>query len=183
MRRVLLIIAACAALALAGCGSDDDSTSSTPRGGETTSEKPANESPPTERGGSEMSPAEAAKLKKPKVTVPQGAAPKKLETKDLRRGTGATAKAGDEVTVQYVGVGYKTRKEFDASWNRGEPFVFTLGAGMVIPGWDQGIEGMKVGGQRELVIPPELAYGPAGAPPSIGPNETLIFVVDLIGVS
>lgn len=84
------------------------------------------------------------------------------------------------MTVQYVGVNYKTGKQFDASWDRGEPFSFALGAGQVIPGWDQGIPGMKVGGRRELIIPPELAYGATGSPPTIPPNETLIFVVDLL---
>ena len=115
--------------------------------------------------------------------MPKGAPPKKLEVKEIEEGTGAEAKAGDEVTVQYVGVNYKSGKEFDASWDRGEPFSFQLGAGMVIPGWDQGVEGMKVGGRRELIIPPDLAYGPEGSPPAIGPNETLIFVIDLLKVS
>ena len=123
--------------------------------------------------------AEAAKKTKPKVTVPKGAAPAELVVNDIEEGTGPAAKAGDEVTVQYVGVGYDSKQEFDASWDRGEPFVFPLGSGAVIPGWEQGIEGMKAGGRRELVIPPQLAYGPPGAPPAIGPNETLIFVVDL----
>jgi peptidylprolyl isomerase len=116
------------------------------------------------------------------VTVPKGAAPKKLVEKDLEAGTGATAKAGDEVTVQYVGVGYDSGSEFDSSWSRSEPFTFNLGAGEVIPGWDQGIQGMKVGGRRELIVPPELAYGPEGFPPAIGKNEALIFVVDLEAV-
>ena len=97
-------------------------------------------------------------------------------------GDGAEAKAGDKITVQYVGVGYRSEEEFDSSWSRNEPFTFTLGAGEVIPGWDQGIAGMKVGGRRELIIPPNLAYGPSGSPPVIGPNETLIFVVDLLAV-
>jgi peptidylprolyl isomerase len=119
---------------------------------------------------------------KPKVTVPDGSAPKKLEEKEIVEGDGTEAKAGDEVTVQYVGVGYDTKKEFDSSWSRSEPFTFNLGAGEVIPGWDQGIAGMKVGGRRELTIPANLAYGPAGSPPVIGPNETLIFVVDLVAV-
>ena len=105
---------------------------------------------------------------------------KKLVIKDLEEGTGAEAKAGDRVTVQYVGVNYKNGKEFDSSWSRNEPFPLTLGAGEVIPGWEQGIEGMKVGGRRELIIPPELAYGEAGYPPSIAPNETLVFVIDLL---
>ena len=102
--------------------------------------------------------------------------------KEIEEGTGADAKSGDKVTVQYVGVGYDSEEEFDSSWSRNEPFPFTLGAGEVIKGWDQGVEGMKVGGRRELIIPPNLAYGPAGSPPAIGPNETLIFVIDLLAV-
>lgn len=162
MRGALLTIAACLLLAFAGCGDDDSSTTST--------------------GGDETSAAqpEPAKEKtKPQVTVPDGAPPKELVEKDLEVGTGPAAKAGDEVTVQYVGVGYDTKKEFDSSWSRSEPFPFELGSGLVIPGWEQGIEGMKAGGRRELVIPANLAYGSTGSPPVIGPNETLIFVVDL----
>jgi FKBP-type peptidyl-prolyl cis-trans isomerase len=155
----------CAALALAGCGGDDSSTSTS-----------------TEAGGSAATEAATAEKTKPKVVVPKGAPPQKLEIKELEEGSGAEAKAGDKVTVQYVGVNYKSGKEFDASWDRGEPFPFTLGAGQVIPGWDQGIEGMKVGGRRELIIPPELGYGEAGSPPAIPPNETLVFVVDLLEV-
>jgi peptidylprolyl isomerase len=171
MRRLLLIVGACLALAIAGCGSDSSTTSS-----ETTSSSSSEETSPKE--------AETATKKKtkPKVTVPKGAPPKKLETKDLEEGSGAAAKAGDAVTVNYVGVNYKTGKEFDASWDRGEPFTFTLGAGEVIPGWDQGVAGMKVGGRRELIIPPSLGYGSAGGPPAIPPNETLVFVVDLEAV-
>jgi peptidylprolyl isomerase len=120
--------------------------------------------------------------KEPKVTPPSGPAPTKLETKELIVGTGAEAKAGDTVTVNYVGVLYKGGKEFDASWKRNEPFSFTLGKGQVIPGWDQGIPGMKVGGRRELIIPAELAYGAKGSPPTIPPNAPLIFVVDLLSV-
>ena len=168
MRGAILTIAACLLLALAGCGGDDSSS---------TSESSA------ESGASAKSPEAGAPNKKPKVTVPNGPPPKQLETKDLIEGEGAEAKAGDEVTGQYVGVNYKTGKEFDASWDRGEPFTFQLGAGMVIPGWDQGVEGMKVGGRRELIIPPELGYGSAGSPPAIPPNETLVFVVDLVEVN
>ena len=116
------------------------------------------------------------------MTPPPGAAPTKLESKDLIVGTGPEAKAGDTVTVNYVGVLFKGGKVFDASWNRKEPFTFTLGKGQVIPGWDQGIVGMKVGGRRELVIPAPLAYGVKGSPPAIPPNATLVFVVDLLGV-
>jgi peptidylprolyl isomerase len=156
-------------------------------GGEEEEEKPAEEKPSQEKsskksGGGELSKAEASKIKKPKVTVPKGPPPKQLVKKDLKKGSGPTAEAGDEVTVQYVGVNYKTGKEFDSSWSRNEPFPFTLGSSSVIPGWEQGIEGMKLGGRRELIIPPELAYGPSGSPPAIGPNETLIFVVDLLAV-
>ena len=166
MQRLLLIVGACLVLFVAGCGSDDSSTTS-----DSTEETEA----PGETESSE-------KKTKPKVTVPNGAPPKQLETKDLEEGTGAEAKAGDVVSVQYVGVNYENGKEFDASWSRGEPFTFTLGAGEVIPGWDQGVEGMKVGGRRELIIPPELGYGSTGAPPAIPPNETLVFVVDLEAV-
>lgn len=126
--------------------------------------------------------AKAPKKDKPKVKLPSGPPPKKLEIKDLEQGSGPGAKAGDEVTVQYVGVNYKNGKEFDASWDRGEPFTFELGSGMVIGGWEQGVEGMKVGGRRELIIPPELGYGAAGSPPAIPPNETLVFVIDLVAI-
>lgn len=119
---------------------------------------------------------------KPTVEVPQGPPPDHLVIKDLKSGNGAEAKAGDHVTVQYVGVLYDGGKQFDASWDRGQPFPFTLGTGSVIPGWDQGVEGMKVGGRRELIIPPNLAYGAQGQPPDIPPNATLVFVIDLVSV-
>ena len=165
VKRILTLIALCLALVAAGCGDDDDDST-------TAAESTAAET---------AAPADTSK--KPKVEVPAGAPPKQLTENDLVEGDGATAKKGDEVTVQYVGVGHESGEEFDASWDRGEPFTFQLGAGQVIPGWDQGVEGMKVGGRRELVIPPNLAYGAAGAPPAIGPNETLVFVVDLVDVN
>ena len=96
-------------------------------------------------------------------------------------GDGAVARAGQIVTVHYVGVLYQTGEQFDASWDRGQPFKFELGAGRVIAGWDDGVEGMRVGGRRELVIPPALAYGDRGSGP-IGPAETLVFVVDLVDI-
>lgn len=170
MKKLLMIFAACLALLVAGCGGDDDSATTSSSGSTSSEESASQETESTE------------KKTKPKVEVPSGAPPKSLVVNDLEEGSGAAAKAGDAVSVQYVGVNYKTGKEFDASWDRGEPFTFTLGAGMVIPGWDQGIEGMKVGGRRELIIPPDLAYGSTGSPPSIPPNETLIFVVDLEAV-
>ena len=123
-----------------------------------------------------------AKKTKPTVEVPDCEAPAALVVNDLERGTGAAAKSGDKVSVQYVGVNFVSGQEFDSSWSRNEPFDFTLGKGEVIPGWDQGLEGMKVGGRRELVIPPDLAYGETGSPPAIGPNETLVFVIDLLAV-
>lgn len=174
MRGALLIIAACLALAIAGCGGGSSSTSSSST---TTSSSSASEEGQSEGGNSSL---ENGSFAKPEVKVPKGPPPKKLVEKELRKGNGATAEAGNEVTVQYVGVNYKSGEQFDASWDRGEPFTFTLGAGQVIPGWDKGIVGMKVGGRRELIIPPELAYGSAGSPPVIPPNETLIFVVDLL---
>lgn len=120
---------------------------------------------------------------KPHVYVPPGEIPPiKLMVEDIAEGEGPTAVSGDTVDVHYVGVSWKTRKQFDASWDRGEAFSFTLGAGMVISGWDEGVQGMKVGGRRRLVLPPDKAYGKQGAGGVIGPNETLVFVVDLLGV-
>jgi peptidylprolyl isomerase len=163
----MLIITMCAALALAvaGCGDSDDSTSTQA----------------TDAAAAGQSGGDTNLNAKPKITVPSAAAPKKLEEREIVEGDGAEAKAGDEVTVQYVGVGYDSKEEFDSSWSRGEPATFDLDE--VIPGWNQGVAGMKVGGRRELTIPANLAYGPTGSPPSIGPNEPLIFVIDLLAVS
>lgn len=134
------------------------------------------------RGGSDSSSSSADTSTKPVVEVPSGPPPKQLEVKDLVTGDGAEARAGGQITVQYVGVDYATGKEFDSSWGDPTPVQFQLGAGMVIPGWDPGIEGMRVGGRRELVIPPDLAYGKHGQPPAIEPNATLVFVIDLVSV-
>jgi peptidylprolyl isomerase len=120
--------------------------------------------------------------KKPEISVTGGAAPDDLVSEDIEPGDGKAAAPGDDVAVQYVGVDCATGEEFDASWDRGEPFEFTLGEGGVIPGWDEGVVGMKEGGRRLLVIPPELAYGAEGQPPDIGPNATLVFVIDLESV-
>jgi peptidylprolyl isomerase len=119
---------------------------------------------------------------KPTVQVPNGPAPDQLVVKDLKTGDGAEAKSGDQVSVQYVGVLYDGGKQFDSSWDRGQPFSFQLGSGQVIPGWDQGVQGMKVGGRRELIIPPDLGYGKQGQPPTIPGNATLVFVIDLVSV-
>jgi peptidylprolyl isomerase len=110
-----------------------------------------------------------------------GETPTELVSEDIVEGDGAAAAAGDSVTVEYVGVDQATGEEFDTSWD-GEPFEFELGTGEVIQGWDDGVEGMKEGGRRQLTIPPDLAYGPVGQPPAIGPDATLVFVIDLISV-
>ncbi len=166
---IISIISICLGLAIAGCGGGDDESSSS---GD--SSAPASSPAP-----SSAAPSEVGKTK-PEVVVSGGPA-QTLEKNDLVVGTGKEAKAGDEVAVHYVGVGQQSKKEFDASWG-GEPFAFGLGSGLVIAGWEEGIVGMKVGGRRELVVPGELGYGPEGSPPEIGPNETLVFVVDLLGV-
>jgi peptidylprolyl isomerase len=116
---------------------------------------------------------------KPVVTVPTDPAPSELQIEDLVEGDGTEATAGTMVSVDYVGVSWSTGAEFDASWNRNEVFSFSLGGGQVISGWDEGVQGMKVGGRRQLTIPPHMGYGAQGAGGVIAPNETLIFVVDL----
>ncbi|MET9323706.1 FKBP-type peptidyl-prolyl cis-trans isomerase [Streptomyces sp. NPDC003038] len=120
-------------------------------------------------------------IEKPEIDY-HGPAPAGLEITDLWEGNGAVAKPGDYVSIHYVGVALSTGEEFDASWNRGSPLQFPLCAGRVIAGWDQGVLGMKVGGRRQLVIPPHLGYGDRGAGNAIAPGETLIFVCDLMSV-
>lgn len=173
MRGILLTIGLCLALAVAGCGGGSSSSSSGSTAESSNASKPAEE---TTAGSSKESSGT-----KPTITVPSGPPPKQLEIKELIKGTGAEAKSGDKVVVQYVLVDYNTGEEIEASWDRGEPFAFTLGVGEVIPGWDKGVVGMKVGGRRQLIIPPSLAYGSqeAGA---IAPNSTLIFDIDLLAV-
>jgi peptidylprolyl isomerase len=171
------------AIALAGCGSGGDKTAAIPdssapaASSSTTPEpKPSGPSkplPPT--------PGEEKLGKKPPIAKPKGDPPAKLVKRDIVKGKGAVAKDGSSLSMQYVGVTFSTGEEFDTSWGR-EPFKFKLGAGMVIPGWDKGIKGMREGGRRQLVIPPDLAYGAQGQPPTIGPNETLVFDVDLLKV-
>lgn len=120
---------------------------------------------------------------KPEVDFPEGDAPTELVIDDIVEGDGQEAKAGDMAHVHYVGVAFSSGEEFDSSWNRGAPLAFPLGAGRVIQGWDQGIQGMKVGGRRRLTIPSHLAYGDRGAGGVIAPGETLIFVCDLVGLN
>jgi peptidylprolyl isomerase len=124
-----------------------------------------------------------AEPQKPEVQVPSGQAPSyQLELEDITVGDGDEAVSGRIVEVHYVGVSWQTGEQFDASWDRGDTFKFALGKGQVISGWDQGVTGMKVGGRRRIAIPPMLAYGKRGAGNVIGPDETLVFVVDLIAV-
>lgn len=172
IRILVLPLLALVAAALAGCGSSKaPGVQLVPSSGATATTVAATPKPP---------PAIASK---PVVAVPKGPAPTSLEKKDLVAGTGQTVKAGQTVTVNYVGVLYKTGKEFDSSWSRNQPFTTPLSAGSVIPGWVQGIPGMKVGGRRELIIPASLAYGKKGSPPTIPPNSPLVFVVDLLSVA
>ena len=174
------------ALALAACGSEakdqrDSASSDEPSQAAPNPETTVTESTPNAPSTPASPEGKISKDldQKPEIPKPAGTPPTKLEGEDIVEGKGKEVKDGDRVTVQYVGVAFSTGEEFDASWERDEPFEFTLGAGEVIPGWDQGLEGMKVGGRRKLTIPAELAYGQNGQPPAIGPNETLIFVIDL----
>ena len=121
-------------------------------------------------------------MDKPEIGPIQGDPPADLVIEDITVGEGAEAAPGQYVSVHYVGVSHSNGAQFDASWDRGEPFEFPLGGGQVIAGWDRGVAGMKVGGRRQLVIPPHLGYGDRGAGAVIKPGETLIFVVDLLGV-
>lgn len=173
---------------IAGCGSSGSSSSigvgnesdvsSVPHvKGETTPTSTTPTTPTT----TAKTPAGGPLSSKPSVPATSGAAPTKLVTKEIIKGTGPEAKPGQSVTVNYVGVLFHGGKEFDASWKRSEPFTFALGKGQVIAGWDKGVAGMKVGGRRELIIPSELGYGKTGSPPTIPPNAPLVFVVDLLG--
>jgi peptidylprolyl isomerase len=180
MARLLALLALLGALTLTACGDDDDGDSG--GGGETAPPPAAQEETETEPTPSEQREALKDTSTKPVIPRPTGSPPRRLEKEDIVRGQGPAAKAGDTVLVHYAGVTFSTGEEFDASWNTGQPFPFPLGGGQVIDGWDRGIVGMKPGGRRMLTIPPELAYGAQGFPPAIGPNETLVFVVDLLEV-
>jgi peptidylprolyl isomerase len=178
---IIMLVALCAALA--ACGSSKaPGIQPAPSGGATGTTVTATST--TSSASTAATPLPPALSKKPVVVVPKGPPPKTLVIKDLIRGTGPVATASSTVTVQYVGVLYKDGKQFDASWNdgSGQPTSFSLSGG-VIQGWTQGIPGMRVGGRRELIIPPSLGYGKAGSPPKIPPNSTLVFVVDLHAVA
>ncbi len=159
MKRLLaLLLALLLTLGAAACGGDDNDD---------------------EKSDSGSVPARA---EKPDIDIPAGPPPEKLVVKDLKPGTGKAAQGGDTLLLDYAGVVYKGGKEIDSSYDRSEPFQFVLQAGEVIPGWDEGLEGMKEGGRRQLVIPPDLAYGPQGSPPDIPADATLVFVMDLLKV-
>jgi peptidylprolyl isomerase len=168
-----LIPAALAILLLAGCGGKDkEKTASAPEA-----------TPAATQSAAAPAPISKDLKKEPAIPKPSGSPPAKLVMKDIVKGKGPKAAPGDTVSMQYTGVAFSTGEKFDASWDRGaEPFQFQLGGGQVIPGWDNGIPGMRVGGRRELIIPADQAYGASGSPPAIGPNETLIFVVDLVKI-
>jgi peptidylprolyl isomerase len=187
-RAALGLAALTTAALVAGCGSSGSSSTITV-GNENKADEAlgkssaaATTSTPTSTTASAKTPASGPLAKQPTVTVPAGAAPTALVIKEIIKGSGAEAKTAQPVTVNYVGALFHGGKVFDASWKRNEPFVFTLGQGAVIKGWDQGVPGMKVGGRRELIIPANLAYGSKGAGSSIPPNAPLVFVIDLLGV-
>jgi peptidylprolyl isomerase len=182
------LAAASIGLGLAGCGSSTaPGVTLAPGAGLTQAPASATTTPTTTTPTTTTAvstPTTGPLSKEPVVTIPAGPPPKKLVVKDLIVGTGTAAADGDELYVNYVGKLYSNGKIFDASWKDtpGKAFPFQLGVGAVIPGWDQGLVGMKVGGRRELIIPPSLAYKAAGEPPTIPKNATLVFVVDLLSV-
>jgi peptidylprolyl isomerase len=178
-RPSLLAVLLCTlALPLAACGGGSGSGGSTSK---QPAESPAGgPTPSAEETVTALADSISKNTKlKPVVAIPAGATPTKLTIKDIVPGTGKAAKKGDTVSVQYVGSSWSTGAEFDASWDKGQPFSFTLGQGDVIRGWDSGVVGMKTGGRRLLVIPPDLGYGAQGQQPAIAANATLAFVVDL----
>jgi peptidylprolyl isomerase len=180
LRARTIALLAAAAVGAGACGDDESDTAST--AAEPAAAAPATATSTTTAGTPGSLDISKDLSSKPEIPKPSGDPPTKLVVKDVVAGKGRAAKAGDNVVVHYVGALYKTGGQFEASWDSGKPFPFALGQGNVIPGWDQGIEGMKIGGRRLLVIPPDLAYGAQGQG-SIGPDETLVFVVDLLNVT
>jgi peptidylprolyl isomerase len=184
--RALIVLAVVAAgLLAAGCGDDDGGSATNTAATQTQTTQPTTtpEEPPTAKARKVKPTAGEADIdRKPKVPAGKGDPPSTLQVRDLIVGKGKTARTGATVSVKYVGVLFENGKEFDASWKggKGQTFQFPLGGGQVIPGWDQGVAGMKEGGRRKLIIPPDLAYGAQGFPPDIPPNAALIFDIDLV---
>jgi peptidylprolyl isomerase len=181
IRLVLTLIAVAAVFTIAACGDDDDSSNSGGSADTSAQQDTATETTPSSPGDAEAALKDTSK--KPVIPKPTGSPPNKLVKEDIVVGKGPGAKAGDTVVVHYVGMNFSNGKEFDASWDTGQPFPVQLGQGMVIAGWDKGLIGIKKGGRRKLTIPPELGYGAQGYPPDIPPNETLVFVVDAISIN
>ena len=179
-RLVLTFVAVVALMGVAACGDDDDSG-----GGGGSADGTAQQDAGTETSPSPAEAAEALKdtSTKPAIPKPTGTPPRKLVKEDIVKGRGPGAKRGDTVVVNYVGLNFSNGREFDASWDSGATFPVQLGTGGVIPGWEKGLIGIKEGGRRKLVIPPELGYGAQGYPPDIPPNETLIFVIDAVSIN
>jgi peptidylprolyl isomerase len=181
------LAAACIGLAACGGGTNTadipsasvDTSAATTATTETTATKPPTFAKPTAAITAIADKVGSSVKKKPKIPKPSGKPPAKLTVVDIVKGTGAPAAAGNTLTVDYAGTSWSTGQEFDASWNSGNPFPVTLGQGQVIQGWEDGLMGMRQGGRRLLVIPPELGYGSSGSGAKIKPNETLIFVIDL----
>jgi peptidylprolyl isomerase len=185
-----LVALTASVLGLAGCSSSPSSPSVSINTSATTTTAAPTTSTTATSGGTgtiaviptqDRSPAGTAGTA-PTVVVPSGAPPTQLESADLIAGTGAQAQPGDSITVQYVLATYSARKVIQSSWTS-SPFTFTLGEGQVIKGWDQGVVGLKVGGRRELIIPPSLGYGANSPGAGIASNDTLVFVVDLLKVN
>lgn len=177
---ITLTLALVLSAGVAACGEDDEPASGS---GAETAATPTPTETASEAGIEALVQGIGKDTKsKPEVPAPQGEPPAELVVRDIVRGKGPKAEAGDQVAMQYVGLSWSNGQQFDASWDRGaQPFPLQLGAGMVIPGWDQGLIGLRKGGRRLLVIPPEMGYGPQGTPDgSIAPNETLVFVVDRV---
>ncbi len=184
MRTRTIALLAAAALGLGACGDSKDDSPSTSAAPEVPAASPSTSTTPSGPGSKTVAGLKISTdlASKPAIPKPAGKAPTKLVAEDVVTGSGTGAKAGDQIVVSYVGVLYATGAQFDASWDSGRPYSFVLGQGNVIPGWDQGLEGMKVGGRRVLVIPPDLAYGDTGQG-SIPPGATLIFVVDMLNAT
>ena len=180
LRRLLMLLALLALLGVAACGDDDDGGGS--QGADTATEE---QDTGSETATSPQEAEEALKdtSTKPQIPKPTGSPPRKLVIEDIVKGNGPGAKQGATVIVNYVGLNFSNGREFDSSWDTGQPFPVQLGANSVIAGWEKGLLGIKAGGRRKLTIPPELGYGAQGYPPDIPPNETLVFVVDAVSVN